>query len=141
MKISKLRIVLDTNILLVSLPTHSKYHWVFEGLLKEDFDLLVSNEILTEYAEQIIQRYGLAETEAQLDFLVLLPNVQLINPSFRWHLIHQDPDDNKFVDCAIAANADFIVTHDKHFRVLDAVTFPPIQVITLDQFEQRLKAM
>lgn len=53
---------------------------------------------------------------------------------YRWNLITKDPDDNKFVDCAIFANADFIVSDDKHFNELDSVEFPKVLVVRLDDF-------
>ena len=67
--------------------------------------------------------------------MLLLPNVTLVTPFYRWLLIPDDPDDNKFVDGAVAANADYIVTNDKHFRVLQDIAFPPVQAITLQEFE------
>lgn len=140
MKTSKLHIVLDTNVLIVSLASHLKYHWVFERLLAGDYDLFVTNEILAEYQEQVARRYGLSYTEARLDFLLLLPNVTQVTPFYRWLLIRDDPDDNKFVDCAVAANADYIVTNDKHFRMLRDIDFPPVRAITLDEFEALLNA-
>lgn len=138
MKTNKLRIVLDTNVLIVSLASHLKYHWVFERLVAGDYDLFVTNEMLVEYQEQVARRYGLNFTEARLDFLLLLPNVSLVTPFYRWLLIRDDPDDNKFVDCAVAANVDYIVTNDKHFRVLEGVDFPPVRAIALDEFEALL---
>ena len=53
---------------------------------------------------------------------------------YRWNLITKDPDDNKFVDCAIFANADFIVSDDKHFGELSSVEFPKVLVVRLDDF-------
>ena len=44
-------------------------------------------------------------------------NVLRVDAQFRFNLIKSDPDDNKFVDCAIVANADYIVTEDTHFNV------------------------
>ncbi len=41
---------------------------------------------------------------------------------------------NKFVDCAIAGNADYIVTHDKHFNVLKDIGFPEVKILRTDQF-------
>jgi len=138
MKTNKLRIVLDTNVLIVSLPSHLKHYWVFERLVAGDYDLFVTNEMLAEYQEQVAKRYGLSYTEAQLDLLLLLPNVKLVTPFYRWLLIREDTDDNKFVDCAVAANADYIVTNDKHFRVLQDIDFPPVRAITLQEFEMLL---
>ena len=96
--------------------------------------MLVSNEILTEYLEKCTDRYGLTTTNERLDFLIDLPNVELITPAYQWQLIAQDPDDDKFVDCAIAGNADYIVTHDKHFEVLQTVPFPKVNALRLDEF-------
>lgn len=79
-------------------------------------------------------------TEARLDFLLLLPNVTQVTPFYRWLLIRDDPDDDKIVDCAVAANADYIVTNDKHFRVLRDIDFPPVRAITIDEFEMLLNA-
>ena len=58
----------------------------------------------------------------------------LFNPQYNFHLITQDPDDNKFVDCAIVANADYIVSEDSHFRVLAEIPFPKVNVVSLDNF-------
>ncbi len=49
-----------------------------------------------------------------------------------------DPDDNKFVDCAIIANADYIVSDDSHFKVLKDIPFPVVRVLSLEQFQQDL---
>jgi len=59
-----------------------------------------------------------------------------INNYYKWNLISTDLDDNKFVDCALNAGADFIVTNDKHFNVLKSLAFPPIKVIDIDSFKQ-----
>jgi predicted nucleic acid-binding protein len=44
-------VVLDTNILLVSLKSNSKYSKIFEYLINEKYELAISNEILFEYFE------------------------------------------------------------------------------------------
>ena len=54
------------------------------------------------------------------------PNVRLYDPQYHFHLITQDPDDNKFVDCAIIANADYIVSEDTHFNILKTIPFPSV---------------
>lgn len=131
----KPRVILDTNIFLVSLVPHFKYYWVFEKLLVGDYSLVVSNEILSEYEEKIVEKFGLALSDSRLDFLMLLNNVELVNPYYNWNLITRDPDDNKFVDGAVSGNVDYLVTNDKHFNILKEVEFPPINVINLDEFE------
>ena len=134
-----MKVVLDTNVFLVSLASHMKYHWVYEKIIDGKYDLILSNEIITEYMEKIAERYGLNKTEIALDYLLLLPNVHLINPYYNWQLIEADKDDNKFVDCAIAANVSAIVTHDKHFSVLKNISFPLVKIINTNYLLSLLK--
>ncbi|MDX1939071.1 MAG: putative toxin-antitoxin system toxin component, PIN family [Saprospiraceae bacterium] len=136
---NKLRLVLDTNVFLVSLLPHHKYWWLFEALLNQQYILLVSNEILTEYLEKCIQKYGVTLTDQQLDFLLELSNVELVTSYYNWQLIEADPDDNKFIDCAVAGQADYIVTHDKHFRVLETIFFPQVSTIRLEALKPLLE--
>lgn len=136
---SKLRFVLDTNVFLVSLAPHYKYHWIYRSLLQGRFELAVSNEILMEYQEQVSLRYGIQQTDATLDFLLMLPHVHLNNPSFLWQLIDSDKDDNKFIDCFIASQSDFIISNDRHIHQIKNNDFPPINVLRYDEFEVRYK--
>ncbi|MCY4000611.1 MAG: putative toxin-antitoxin system toxin component, PIN family [Bacteroidetes bacterium] len=76
--------------------------------------MLISTEIILEYEEVIGRHMGLDITNDVLSDLDQFHNVSLINLYYRWNLIHNDWDDNKFIDCAIAGNADCIVTNDKH---------------------------
>ncbi len=138
MKISKLKIVLDTNVFLVSISPKFKYYWIYEKLQNGDYDLIVSNEILTEYAEILNQKYGLTLTDSALDFMLLFPNVYQVQPYYKWDLIPNDKDDNKFVDCAIVGNADYIVTQDKHFNVLKTIGFPKVDILSIDEFHKLL---
>jgi len=129
-----MKVVIDTNILLISLPKFSKYRPIFDGLLKGKFKLAISDSILQEYIEiignkttgQIAQNLG--------DLLMTLENVEKTDVYFRWNLIKADPDDNKFADCAISARVSFLVSNDKHFKVLREVKFPPVNVIDADDF-------
>ena len=120
---SKPRLIPDTNVFIVSLAVHSKYHWIYQALFQGKFDLVVSNEILTEYQEQITIRYGIERTEATLNYLLLLPNVILKNPSFLWQLVESDKDDNKFVDCYIVSQSDYIISNDRHIHQIKNITF------------------
>ena len=69
-----------------------------------------------------------------MDAITGNPHTKRITPHYHFHLIVSDPDDNKFVDCAIAADAKYLVTEDHHFDVLKQVDFPHVEVIGLDDF-------
>lgn len=136
---SDLRLVLDTNVFLVSILPHHKYWRVFDAVINQQYTLLVSNEILTEYLEKCIRKYGSDLSNERLDFLIEFSNVELITPYYNWNLIDADPEDNMFVDCAISGRADFVVTHDNHFRVLADIPFPKVNTIRLEELKEKLK--
>lgn len=131
------KVVIDTNVFLVSISSKSKYHWIFEAILNENFFLCVTTEILDEYAEIIEQKMGYEAGETAMALIESLPNVIFTNSFFRFNLL-KDPDDNKFVDCAIAANADFLLTHDSDFNILKSIQFPIVNIIDIQQFRFEL---
>lgn len=128
------RIVLDTNCLLASLSRHSEYYPVWKGLQTGKYVLCLSNDILEEY-EEIIGLKTSSEVARNVVALLLKSRyVEFVDAYFKWRLIEADHDDDKFVDCAFAANATFIVSDDKHFEVLEKIAFPKIAVLKLRQF-------
>jgi uncharacterized protein len=119
------RIVLDTNVLLISISERSRIHWVFRELIRGAYTLCVTMEMLLEYAEIIGQHMGEAYVSQAMNMLIRLRNVELTTTYYRFNLL-RDPDDNKFVDCAIAARADLLVTYDRDFDALREVPFPTV---------------
>ena len=87
-----------------------------------------------EYEEILRKKASTAAADFFLKVLSFSPNVLHKEPFYYFQLIERDPDDNKFVDCAIVCQADFIVTDDSHFDDLDDATFPPVNVMSLDNF-------
>ena len=128
------KIVLDTNCLISSLSRRGQYYPVWKGLQAGEYVLCVSTEILEEYAEIITQKMSVEVAANVIHLLLESKFVELIDPYFRLHLIEADHDDNKFVDCAFAANATYIVSDDKHYDVLKEVDFPQILVLKLKEF-------
>ncbi len=134
-----LRVVIDTNVLLVSISPKAPNHWVIQHFLRADFLLCVTTDILLEYEEVITRHMGALAATNFMEALENAPHVELITRYFRWGLIEADPDDNKFVDCAIAGNAQFIVSEDRHFRALQQVEYPKVKVIGLEEFRNELE--
>ena len=73
-----------------------------------------------------------------MDTIMNAVNVEQVIPYYKWHLISIDPDDNKFTDCALNAGADFIVSNDKHFNILNNIDFPPVKVVDIITFKNIL---
>jgi putative PIN family toxin of toxin-antitoxin system len=134
------KIVLDTNGLISSLSRRGRFYPIWRSFQQGRYTLCISNEILDEYIEIISQKMTPEIAENVADLLLKSKNVELINPEFRWGLITADPDDNKFVDCAFAAGATYIVSDDSHFNVLRDITFPRLLVLRLKEFLEMLQA-
>jgi putative PIN family toxin of toxin-antitoxin system len=129
-----MKVVLDTNVLLVSIPRRSPYRAIFDALLTNSLSIIVSNEILTEYEEIIALKANEIVAQNILEMLVSLPNVFKTEIYYRWNLITHDADDNKFTDTALAGNADYLISNDAHFDVLKNIEFPAINVVNIDEF-------
>ncbi|MGF7081588.1 putative toxin-antitoxin system toxin component, PIN family [Mucilaginibacter sp. UYCu711] len=127
-------VVLDINALLVSIPKKSKYRPVLDALIDSKFDLVISNDILSEYIEIISSKTSAVVANNIAEMLLNLANLHKVEVYFNWKLIQADPDDNKYVDAAIVGAADYIVTNDQHFNILKSVDFPKVQVITVEEF-------
>lgn len=136
-----MRVVLDANILFVSVSEHSPYYPIFQALINAQYDLVITTDIMLEYDEVIRAEMGAKVTDNLMAFLSHAYNVIKITKYYYWNLITIDPDDNKFVDAAIAGNADFIVTEDRHFRVLKKIAFPSVKVISIGDFLQLLQQL
>jgi uncharacterized protein len=132
------RIVLDTNQLLTCFSVGSRTHWLWQAFKNQQFDLCVTTEIFDEYAEIFEKKFNYEIATLVLDILMESPNVLLIKEYYFWGVIKADLDDNKFVDCALMANADCIVTEDRHFNVLKDIPFPYIRVMNLEEFKLQL---
>ena len=135
------RIVLDTNCLLMALPSRSQYHRVWTDFLAGTLEFCVSTEILNEYEEIIGKQSSPALAEAVIQALINRPNLVRVEPTYFFHLIEADPDDNKFVDCAVCGNAELIVTNDAHFNVLKNIDFPIVDVKSIQEFIAELTSL
>ena len=135
---NKLRLVIDTNVLLVSISSKSQYHWLFQALLNQEFELAFTTEILEEYEEIIAEKYSVSVARNVIRTILLLPNAIRTVVYYNWNLISIDEDDNKFSDCAVSANAHAIVTHDRHFDMLKDIAFPTVNVVTIHELKKLL---
>jgi uncharacterized protein len=113
----------------------SPNRWIFDSVLSGKFILCISNKILLEYQEVLASKTNLEVASNFVDFLISFPGVEPTQVYYSWYLIEADPDDNKFVDCAVAAQAFCIVSEDRHFRPYKNNTHPPLRVLTVDEFK------
>ena len=132
-------IVLDTNVLVMSLSLRNEYSRIWESFVKGDYTLCLSNDIMEEYEEVISRNINPKVARIVISYLLILPNVRFLDPHYSFGLIKADVDDNKFVDCAIVCAASYIVSNDAHFKCLQNHPFPAVNVISLDEFAEDIK--
>ena len=134
-------VVIDTNVVLGMFNAQHAHHGIFLAWAANRFAWAVSTEILLEYEEVIARQSGAsraARAFQMIDAVAAWRNIlRLIAPRFRWHLVTADPDDDKFADCAIAAEAEWVVTEDAHFDVLRNARHKP-RPITPREFITRI---
>ena len=125
-----MNIVLDTNVLLQVAFTEKAPRIVWDKLLAGEYILCVTEDILYEYQEKVIDCFHNEQlANALINILLNSKYVKRVETYFRYNLIKADVDDNKFVDCALACNAKFIVSEDAHFDELEKIEFPQVDVI------------
>jgi len=114
-----MRAVIDTNVFVSSffggIPLRVVEHW-FSGRLT----LCVSKPILKEYFD-VLNRFEFDDTSLLYRLMSAFErnfNLLFVNNPKEQMWIKEDPADNKFIACALALKAEYIVSGDAHLRKL-----------------------
>jgi uncharacterized protein len=137
----RLKIVLDTNVIVSALGRKSPYQIIVNKLLDDKFDLYVTTDILLEYEEKINELHNKNVANTFLDLLEILPNVYQSTVYYRFLLITNDADDDKFADCAIGQGVHYLVTNDRHYNVLIKLGFPKVNLLKINEFRELLETL
>jgi uncharacterized protein len=133
-----MKIVLDTNCFISCIGKKSLYRNVFDGFLDGAYALCLSTEVLLEYEEIFIQKWGQEVTENLFARMLKAENISFYTSYFDFNL-SRDIDDNKFINLYIASNSDYLVTNDTDILQLKNNPFPILNIITLQEFSNNLK--
>ncbi len=128
------RVVLDTNILISALIFRGELSMLVELWKSGEIVPIISKETFEEFRAVLsYPKFRLTENEIKviieeevLSFFEVVEGVEDING------VCTDPDDDKFIACALAANADFIVSGDK--ALCDVGRFKSVKIITAAEF-------
>lgn len=129
-------VVVDTNVMLSAFARHSPTARLFRALAGGEVRLAVTAAIILEYEEIAGERGGPPFAAKVMHWLSLISaahgSVDIVQPSFQFRVISVDPDDNKFIDCAIVAGADFVITRDTDYAVLANAGYKPQPILPED---------
>jgi len=127
------RVVLDTNVLISGVFFSGPPYEILKAWLDKRIQIIISSEILQEYkrgGEELMHRYPEIEITP---ILKSFPKKAISISAPRLpHSICVDPDDDKFLACAVAGNAELIISGDKH--LLDINEFQGIKIVKPRKF-------
>jgi len=129
-----MKIVLDSNVLLVSLGQKSKYKPIWNAFIAGKYQIVISDDIVYEYQEILHQHAAPGIAEQVIEIFIESPDILFQHIYYSWNAIKDDADDNKFFDIAVASNADYLVTDDTHFNAAKELVFPNVKIISAEEF-------
>jgi putative PIN family toxin of toxin-antitoxin system len=127
------KVVLDTNVLISGIYFGGIPGKILEAWGARRFQLLVSTEILQEYlnvVERLADQYAGVEYESVIGLII--QNAELVQPSDLPESVSTDPDDDKFLACALAGDSTTIVSGDSD--LLNVSGYCGIRVLTPKAF-------
>jgi putative PIN family toxin of toxin-antitoxin system len=128
-----LRVVLDTNVLISAILFGGKPRQILEKAIRGEIRLCLSEPILEEL-KGVLQRAKFDYSPEMIQVIVteLTGIADFVNPSETINVVLKDPEDNRILECAVEAEANYIITGDFHLlklnryldiEVLNAVAF------------------
>ena len=131
-----MRIVLDTNVLLQAISSRSEHYWLWEALRNEDLTLCFTTDIILEYEEVLQRKRNKDLAKLVIEIIVLMPNTIRVEKYYSFQMPFKDPDDQKFTDCAIACDANYLITEDTDFKEVKRSKHPIVNVVTPTEFRK-----
>jgi putative PIN family toxin of toxin-antitoxin system len=125
--------VLDTNVLISAILFGGKSRDILEMGISGRIKIAVSQDILKELAEVLVgKKFRLPVLEVQQTIHELSEIVELVIVMQRIHVIKNDPDDNRILECAISSKADYIISGDSDLLILK--NFKKIKILSPNDF-------
>jgi putative PIN family toxin of toxin-antitoxin system len=129
-----MKVVLDTNVLVSALWWNGNERKVLLATLGENIDLLVSDDILTEFLSVIARKkFANFPRDSIYQFIeIILETAIIVEPIDKINVVKEDSDDNRILECAISGKADYVVTGDCH--LLKIREYGGVKIITANEF-------
>ncbi|MFZ2956599.1 MAG: putative toxin-antitoxin system toxin component, PIN family [Candidatus Ozemobacteraceae bacterium] len=129
-----MKVVLDTNVFISSFLGKGPPHQIVKRWIQGEFDLCLTNEIIEEYVE-ILNRAGVEDDPYVKDVLGIIKrqgNIVFSSKPVKCLVVKEDPDDDKFIACALSCGAKMIVSGDSH--LLNIIKYIDIEIIKARAF-------
>lgn len=124
-----MRVVADTNVYISALLFGGLPGKFLDQAFHGDFRLVTSPVLLEELEEKLRVKFDVSPEDVRSIRARLEKRAQVVRPTVNLHIVHDDPDDDRVLECAAAGNADRIVSGDRHLLKLTAFEAIPIQTV------------
>lgn len=134
-----MRAVLDTNVLISSVIATGVPHDVVVKGFNGEYEIIVSVATLTEFRETLLkypEKFHMDEEDVQQEVETLRYFAEFVDPDEDIRAVDDDPDDDKFLEAAVAGNVDYVVSGDRH--LLDLDSFRGITIVEPRTFYEHL---
>lgn len=134
----RVKIVVDTNVYISALGWNGNERKLINQCIDGKYEYYISRQIYNEL-RRVMDYPKFAFTDSQKEEFIsaLLDSIEFINVDESIQIVNDDPDDNKFLECAIAAEADFIITGDPHLQELKH--YQKIKIFNAHDFLEKMK--
>lgn len=132
-----LRVVLDTNVLISAILFGGKPRQILEKAIRGEIRLCLSEPILEEL-KGVLQRSKFNYSAEMIQFILteLTGIADFVNPSETINVVLEDPEDNRILECAVEAKANYVISGD--FHLLKLSRYLNIEVLNVAAFLERL---
>ena len=118
-----MRAVLDTNVLISSVISTGVPHEIVIKGFSSEYQIVVSVATLTEFRNTLLkypEKFQMDEGDVQQEVETIRYFAEFVDPDEEITAVDDDPDDDKFLEAAVAGNVDYIVSGDRHLLELDS---------------------
>jgi uncharacterized protein len=133
-----MKVVLDTNVFISALNYSGNPETIFQLFLRGEIEVFISSFILWETQRILAEKFSWDNQRIEQTIHLLKRKAILINPQQKVSRITDKDDDNRILECALGANAQYIISGDKrHLLVLKE--FRGIKIVSPAEFLDILK--
>jgi uncharacterized protein len=127
-----IRVVADTNVYISALMFGGLPGTFLELALVGSFVLVTSEALLDELDEKLRIKFGVSSEDAAAIRARLDSTAHIVKPDLALDVVKADLDDNRVLECALAAKADYVMSGDRH--LLELSSYEGIPILTVRQF-------
>ena len=127
-----IRVVLDTNVYISALMFGGLPGALLDLALLQSFLPVISPALQDELYEKLRSKVEVSAEDTAIIRAKLESIAEIVRPDMVLHVIEDDPDDNRVLECAVKGSADYIVTGDRHLLKLGS--YEAIPIVTVRQF-------